>query len=118
MTETSQNVSTDTGLAVPAAEKKLAVIVYILQALSIFIGFTGIAGLILNYVKRDELTSDVVRSHFSWQIRTFWWALLWFILGGLLLAVVIGFPILLTALIWYIYRVVIGYVRLNDNKII
>lgn len=100
----------------PKNEKQLATIVYVLQALTIFTGFTAIVGLIINYVKRGELTSEVARSHFSWQIRTFWWSLVWGIIGTALTAIGIGIVVLVVVGIWYIYRFVKGWLRLNDGK--
>ncbi len=79
-------------------------VVYALHALSILIGvFTGasiatafvfgwpsIIAVIINYVERSDVRGTYLDSHFSWQIRTFWYALLWIILVwllGLLLAI-------------------------------
>ena len=102
--------------AVPANEKQLAMLVYGLQALSLFLGITSIVGLIVNYVKRGDLTSDVAKTHFSWQIRTFWWSLVWALVGLVLLYVGIGLLVLLALGIWYIYRIVFGFIRLNENR--
>ena len=48
-------------------------------------GIVGIAGLIVAYVKRDDAAGTWVNSHFTWLIRTFWWSLLWSVLGWLTL---------------------------------
>jgi uncharacterized membrane protein len=78
MTDTTNTPSApaEPTIVVPADEKQLAMVVYGLQALSCFIGITFFIGVIINYVKRGELTSHVAKSHFSWQIRTFWWSIL------------------------------------------
>ena len=52
-------------------------IIYGCYALGFMIGLTWLLGLIIAYVKRDEATGTWLASHFRWQIRTFWWSLLW-----------------------------------------
>ena len=96
--------------------KNLTQLVYILQAISLVAGVTSIAGLILNYLKRDEVKGTYLESHFAWQIKTFWLALLGVILGWLLAIVLIGFLILGAVGLWYIYRIVKGWLAFNDGK--
>ncbi|MEH6468774.1 MAG: hypothetical protein V7725_04085 [Porticoccus sp.] len=96
--------------------KNLTQLVYILQAISLVVGVTSIAGLILNYLKRDEVKGTYLESHFAWQIKTFWLALLGVILGWLLAIVLIGFLILGAVGLWYIYRIVKGWLAFNDGK--
>ena len=100
------------------SEKQFALIVYILQAVSIFIGVTSIVGVIMNHVKSGSLTNPVIKSHNSWQIRTFWWMLLWSALCMILATVTLGLGaiLMLVPLVWYIYRIVKGVMRLNDGK--
>ncbi|WP_405419580.1 DUF4870 family protein [Marinobacter flavimaris] len=100
------------------SEKQFALIVYILQAVSIFIGVTSIVGVIMNHVKSGSLTDPVIKSHNSWQIRTFWWMLLWSALCMILATVTLGLGaiLMLVPLVWYIYRIVKGVMRLNDGK--
>lgn len=106
--------------AINSQEKSLATIVYVLQILSLFVGITSIVGVIMNYVKRGDLTDEVVRSHFSYQIRTFWWALVWSILGAIFAMVTFGIGgiALVIVAVWYVYRIVKGWMRLNDGKAI
>jgi uncharacterized membrane protein len=98
-----------------ASLKQLTMVVYILQALSFFFGLTAIVGVIINYVKKDEVVGTLYESHFNWQIRTFWWGLLWAVVGFILAFVLIGFAVMYAAWIWAIYRVVKGWLKLNDN---
>ena len=99
-----------------AALKTLTMVVYVLQVLSVFVGITAIVGVIINYVKRDEAVGTLYESHFDWQIRTFWWGLVWSILGFILLfAFGLGLLVWFVAGIWAIYRVVKGFLKLNDN---
>ncbi len=98
-----------------ASLKQITMAVYILQALSFFFGLTAIVGIVINYVKKDEAVGTVYESHFDWQIRTFWWGLLWAIVGFILAFVLVGFAVMFVAWIWAIYRVVKGWLKLNDN---
>lgn len=100
-----------------ASLKSLTLVVYILQVASVFVGITAIVGVIINYVKRDEAAGTVYESHFNWQIRTFWWMLAWSVLGFILIfAFGLGFLVWFVAGIWAIYRVVKGWLKLNDNQ--
>ena len=96
--------------------KKLTMIIYALQAASFIVGITGIVAIIINYIKKDEVTDTWLESHFRWQIRTFWFGLLWSIIGVLLSIVFIGFFVLLVDALWVIYRIVKGWLNLSDNK--
>jgi uncharacterized membrane protein len=100
-----------------AGLKNIAMMVYILQALSFLWGLTAIVGVIVNYVKRDDARGTVYESHFDWQIRTFWWGLLWGIVGVvLILALGLGFLVMFVAWVWAIYRVVKGWLKLTEDK--
>ena len=96
--------------------KTLTMVVYLLQALGFFVGITWIVAVIMNYVKRDEVKGTWLESHFRWQIRTFWWGLLWAAVGTVLLLVLIGYLVWVAAGIWIIYRIVKGWLYLNDGK--
>jgi uncharacterized membrane protein len=98
------------------AKKQLVTLVYALQAASFLVGITFIAAIIVNYAKRDELAGSWLESHFNWQIRTFWWSLLWAVIGLVLSVVLIGFFILIADAIWVLYRIVIGWLALNDGN--
>jgi uncharacterized membrane protein len=97
--------------------KNVTMVVYVLQALSFLWGVTAIAGVIVNYVKRDDVKGTLYESHFDWQIRTFWWMLVWGVVGCLLIfALGLGFLILGVAWLWAIYRVVKGWLKLTEGK--
>ena len=96
--------------------KSVAQIVYLCQALSFFFGITAIAGVILNYLKRDEVKKTWLESHFLWQTRTFWIALIASFIGFILIFVLIGFLILAATLVWTVYRVIKGYLLLDENR--
>ena len=96
--------------------KTLATVGYTLQAAGFFVGLTWIVAVVLNYVKRDDVRGTWLESHFSWQIRTFWWGLLWAVVGGILVLVVVGFAVLFADAVWIIYRIVKGWLALSENK--
>jgi uncharacterized membrane protein len=113
-------------------------VVYALHAVSLIVGAFGAAtvigsflfgwpsiiAVIINYVKRSEVRGTYLESHFRWQIRTFWYALLWALLAAsisvVLAAILIGFltwPVLMFALgVWAIYRVARGWLALREGK--
>jgi len=100
-----------------AGLRQITLVVYILQALSFFMGITAIVGVVINYVKKEDAAGTVYESHFDWQIRTFWWGLVWSVLGFILIfALGLGFIVLFVAWIWAIYRVVKGWLKWNDNQ--
>lgn len=100
-----------------AGLRQITLVVYILQALSFFMGITAIVGVVINYVKKEDAAGTLYESHFDWQIRTFWWGLVWSVLGFILIfALGLGFIVLFVAWIWAIYRVVKGWLKWNDNQ--
>jgi uncharacterized membrane protein len=99
-----------------AGLKQITLVIYVLQALSFAFGVTAIVGLVINYIKKDEVAGTYLESHFDWQIRTFWWGLLWAVIGFILAFVLIGFAVMFAAWVWAIYRVVKGWLKLNDNQ--
>jgi uncharacterized membrane protein len=96
--------------------KTVATIVYVLQALGFFNGITWIAAVIINYVKREDVAGTWLESHFRWQIRTFWFGLLWALLGVILFVLIVGWFILAADAIWIIYRIVKGWLNLSENR--
>ncbi|TSE25675.1 hypothetical protein Tsedi_01260 [Tepidimonas sediminis] len=99
-----------------AGLRQLTLVVYALYALSWFVGITALIAIIVNYVKRADVAGTLYESHFTWQIRTFWWGLLWAVLGGLTLVIGVGFLILAAAFVWTLYRLVKGFLYWNDRK--
>src|SRR5690625_2603856 len=96
--------------------RTITIVVYVLQALSFFTAITGLIGLIINYVKRADAHGTWLASHFRWQIRTFWYALLWTVIGLLLVYFIVGFIVLFVNMVWVIYRIVRGLLAVIDNK--
>jgi uncharacterized membrane protein len=98
------------------ALSRLATIVYALQAASFFFPLTLFAAIIINYVRRDDARGTWVESHFRWQIRTFWFTLGWYAIGGLTIFLLIGWVILGAATLWLIYRIVKGWLYLSEKR--
>jgi uncharacterized membrane protein len=111
-------------------------IIYALHAFSILMGIFGAAtvigafltgwpsiiAVILNYVKRGETRGTWLESHFQWQIRTFWYGLLWVALCVLFVVMTLGIGIVVAWLplvlvtFWFIYRIARGWIRLRDGR--
>lgn len=109
-------------------------LVYALHALSLLIGITtaatiigafvfgvpSIIAVVINYLKRGEARGTFLASHFRWQIRTFWFGLLWCLTGGFLFITFIGIPlavgVIFAAGLWVIYRIARGWLALRDRK--
>lgn len=100
----------------PDQAKTLTIVIYALQAASFIVGLTFLVAVIINYIKRDDVRGTWLESHFRWQIHTFWFCLLWGLVGAFLSAVVIGVFILLANAIWVIYRIAKGWINVAENK--
>lgn len=97
--------------------KTTALVVYALYGASFFVGgLTAIVGIIIAYMKRTEAAGTYIASHFNYQIRTFWWTVLWSVVGFVTSFIVIGFVILVATAIWFIYRIVKGFLRLQEKE--
>jgi uncharacterized membrane protein len=96
--------------------KKLTQVIYALQALGFVFGISFIAAVVVNYVKLDNVKGTWLESHFRWQMRTFWFSLLWAVIGGITFIFVIGWFILAADAVWVIYRIAKGWLDLNDGK--
>src|ERR1044072_6400751 len=85
-------------------------------------GWPSIIAVILNYVKRSEARGTWLESHFRWQIRTFWFGLLWISLCVFFIIVTFGLGILIAWLplgivsLWFVYRIVRGWLALRDRR--
>ena len=104
------------GDARETALRQLTMIVYVLQIASIIVGVTLIAAVIINYVKRKDVEGTWLESHFRWQIRTFWYSLLWFGVGLALLIVVVGLFVLMALAMWLLYRAIKGWLELEERR--
>ena len=128
----AQNPGTD------GSQLRWTQIIYGLHAVSLLVGLLGaatvigaflfgwpsIVAVILNYVKRGDVRGTWLESHFNWQIRTFWWVLLWAVLIVVvslpLTLVIIGFATWYLGLavrgVWAVYRIARGWLRLQGRQ--
>lgn len=94
-----------------------AKIVYGLYLVGLVVGITALIGLILAYIKRgDDDTPEWLNSHYSFQIRTFWYGLGYLVAGGLLSLIVIGWLVILFWLVWLIVRCIKGFTALDKQQ--
>ena len=120
--------------APPRGLVSVAHLVYALHALSLLIGVTtaativgafvfgapSIIAVVINYIKRGEARGTLLESHFRWQIRTFWFGLLWCVIGWMLFITILGIPLAIAVFfaagVWAIYRIARGWLALRDLK--
>lgn len=112
------DLPTETSPPAPAPDNARTIthVVYALQAVSFVLGITFLVAVIVNYVKRSDVRGTWLESHFRWQIRTFWFALLWSIIGAITIYILIGYFILAANAVWIIYRIARGWLGLSDRK--
>ena len=118
--ETNTNNFTDMATNVvnaPSSDvKNYVFIAYGTYAVGLLILFIPVVGVIMAYVKRDEAQGSIYASHIDYLIKTFWVSLVGTVLGTFTTLILIGWLILLVTAIWFIYRVVIGLIKLNEDK--
>ena len=118
------------------SNRTLTLILYVLSIIAIFSGgLLAIVALVINYIKRDDVRGSIVESHFTWQIRTFWWYLIWNIIafvpflflfftgenvdvfaGVALIATTFCLLVVGISWLWIVYRAILGMIRLNDHQ--
>ncbi len=116
--------------------RSLTIALYVLYIVAIFsAGLLAVIALIINYVKRGDVQGSIFESHFTWQIRTFWWYLFWNIIAFVpffflfftgenpdaFAGVALGASAFCVAVIglswiWIVYRAIKGLIRVNDNQ--
>ena len=115
---------------------RLTHVIYGLHGLSLLTGIAGLASVvgafltgwpsiiavIINYAKRRDVRGTWLDSHFRWQIRTFWFGMLWVVLCGMFVVLTLGIGLLIAWIplavvgIWFIYRILRGWLRLVDRQ--
>jgi uncharacterized membrane protein len=125
------------GDGTPQPEQGLVTVTHIVYGLHAFSALTGLASaafvvtaflsgwpsilaVIINYVKRGETRGTYLESHFRWQIRTFWFALLWVVVCWLFAITLIGIPVAIALALlvglWVLYRIARGWITLSSEK--
>lgn len=108
MTEHWETVGVD-------SERGVVLVAYVLHLIGSVTGLVSLIALVLNYLKRNEV-DPLLGSHHAWMIRTFWWALPWVLLGFMTKVVLIGWLILGLVWLWYVYRHILGLIRLANGE--
>ena len=136
MDQPIRSTVTDGGLEPSSALLTWTQMIYALHAFSLLTGILGVAtivgafltgwpsiiAVILNYVKRSEAQGTWLESHFRWQIRTFWFGLLWVAICLSFVVVTLGIGLLVVWIplgfvaIWFVYRIVRGWMALSERK--
>ena len=118
------------------SNRTLTLVLYVLYIIAIFsAGLLAVIALVINYIKRDDVRGSIFESHFTWQIRSFWWYLFWNIIAfvpfiflfftgenvNAFAGVAIGattFCLVVVGVswIWIVYRAVRGLIVLNEDK--
>ena len=109
----ASNEVTPTGTGRSHAD--MAKLVYILYAVGLFVPVTWIVGVVIAYVYRGDASADL-KTHFTFQVRTFWFGVLGMFISAITLPIIIGWFLGLAVLIWSIVRLVKGWKRLADNQ--
>lgn len=91
-------------------------VIYGLYALAALTAFSSVIGVIVAYVKRDDMRGTLYECHISYLIKTFWISAIGYFIGALTMFIGIGLVVLFLVSIWFIYRVVAGFVKFYDGK--
>lgn len=94
------------------ADVSMAKIIYVLYLLALLTGVTALVGVVMAYVYKDQ-APPWLRTHYELQIRTFWMALLYGLISGLLSLVLIGILLFFVLAVWWIVRCVKGLMHLD-----
>jgi len=92
-------------------ERQMAMIVYIADLAAFAFPVLALVGLVLAYVNRDA-APDWLKSHYAFQIRTFWIGLLYWVVSILFCVVLVGFVMIFATIAWYVVRCALGINRL------
>jgi len=99
-----------------------AVVIYALLGFGLFAIFPWIAAAIFYYIKKDDVTGTIYESHFRWQIRTFWYSILFdtlaifFTIVTFGIGFIIAWPVFVFIHLWIAYRIIKGVIRLGERK--
>jgi uncharacterized membrane protein len=115
----TENKQSDNGLAAPPPiinDRGLAFAVYVLYLLGYITGITALIGVIVAYFQATRSGRPPIKSHYTFQVRTFWIGLIYLFVGILLLHLGVGALILVSGIVWSLVRNVKGLLTLNRNE--
>lgn len=118
--QSSEVVINQSNTTAPVDTKMLYTVWGLMAAVFIpVLGFIAfIASVIVAYIQRGKTTHPVERDNYTYAIRTFWFSLLWSIMGYLTLIFIVGFAILGAAVIWFVYRVIKGFLYAKSGTML
>ncbi len=90
-------------------------LVYLLYLVSFVLGVTAIVGVVFAYVNRGQ-SDDWIETHYTYLIRTFWIGFLYFAIGGVLLIILLGIPVMIAVAVWVIVRCVVGLMKATKGE--
>ena len=96
-------------------ERANVLLAYVLHVIGSVAIIPSMIGVLLNYLKRNEV-DELLASHHRWMIRTFWRAVPWAVIGALATVLLFGWLILAIVWLWYVYRNVLGLIRLANGE--
>ena len=109
-------VATAPGSSPFSDDRQMATVIYVLYLIAPFtLHAAGIVGLVIAYISRDS-APEWLKTHYTFQIYTFWISVLYFVIAGVLCFLVIGFFLLPLLLVWYIIRCALGLTRLLRSE--
>jgi uncharacterized membrane protein len=100
-------------------------VLYLLHGLAPFtMWLLAIVAIVVAMATRDKVRGGWIETHYSWLSRTFWWGLLWvaiaWVITGILFLTIVGILLVwipwVVLMLWYLYRVIRGWLLLNDGK--
>jgi uncharacterized membrane protein len=98
----------------PETDRTWLLAAYVLHLIGAIAGVPSLVGLLINYLQRSAC-AEPLASHHRWMIRSFWWGLLWVVVGAVLTLMVVGWAIMGLAWLWYLYRHVRGLIALING---
>jgi len=97
------------------SDTAIALAIYVLYAIGYFTGVSALIGVVIAHVKVED-SDPVLRSHYQFQIRTFWIGFMYLVIGSVLSLVLIGIPILIWWFVWSLIRIVKGIIAVNEYR--
>ena len=107
---------------IPYEAEEPRTLTHVMYALHTVTWFSGgifsVIAILINLVKFGDLPDEFYRSHWRWQARTFWFALLWFVVTSplFLLLFLPGAAAWFVIGLWYLYRCLRGWIAFSDRR--
>ncbi len=123
MSEITTSNSGTSPKPVDESSTQIVHVTYALYAIGLLTaGLVAVAGLVVAYIKRDDVSGTFLRSHYDWLISSFWWSLLWISLVWIFVVLTIGIGLIVAWIpwgvvwIWGAYRIIKGWLRLSEKR--